>query len=271
MNDVQKVAFETLKNFVAVCEKMNLEFYLVNGSALGAKKYKGFIPWDDDIDVAMPRKDYEKFLQNAQDLLPEPYFVQNYRTDKDFPFLYSKIRNSETAFIESSVRNLDMNHGIYIDVFPLDGYSASAKFKKIKDICVKVLFWFSFCALEHKSSFKVNFRNSVLRLFGFHKRTDKALSLLEKLISDSSEAKFLCNYADRQRKGCILREWYGDGTPAEFEGIAVKIPEKFDDYLSYKYGDWHSDLPQNQQKSHHTAVVVDTEKSYREYTVNNKL
>ena len=67
MNDVQKVALETLKNFVAVCEKMNLEFYLVNGSALGAKKYKGFIPWDDDIDVAMPRKDYEKFLQIVQE------------------------------------------------------------------------------------------------------------------------------------------------------------------------------------------------------------
>ena len=228
MNDVQKVAYETLKSFVTVCNKLDLSFYLVNGSALGAKKYGGFIPWDDDVDVAMPRKDYEIFLEKAQDLLPENLFVQNYRTDPRFPFLYSKIRNSETAFIESSVRNLDMNHGMYIDVFPLDGYSDSVRFGRIKNICVKILFWFSFCALEHKASFKVNLRNAVLRFFGFHKRTGKALSTLERFVSDSREQTYLCNYADRQGKGCVLREWYGNGITVDFEGLTVKIPEKYD-------------------------------------------
>ena len=75
MNELQQREFEMLKLFVGICEKLDLKYYLVCGSALGAAKYQGFIPWDDDIDVAMPRNDYETFLQKAQDMLPEWCFL----------------------------------------------------------------------------------------------------------------------------------------------------------------------------------------------------
>ena len=79
MNDVQSVVFDILKQFLAICEKLNLRYYVVNGSALGAVKYKGFIKWDDDVDVAMPREDYQVFCEKAQELLPDNLFLQNYR------------------------------------------------------------------------------------------------------------------------------------------------------------------------------------------------
>lgn len=264
MNDVQKIAFESLNCFINVCNKLELRYFLVNGSALGAKKYDGFIPWDDDIDIAMPRKDYEKFLSNAQYLLPKHLFVQNYRTDREFPFLYSKIRNSQTAFIEESVRKLNINHGVYIDIFPIDGCNEKEKiFKKFK---LKILFWLSFCSLDDRSKTKIIIRNSILKFFGFDKKTDKALKQIEKLISNTDEKTvFCCNYADRQGKGKVLREWYGKGNCADFEGIDVIIPEKYDDYLTFKYGNWRMDLPEKEQKSHHKAFICDVDNSYKQY------
>ncbi len=266
MNGVQKVVFDSFICFVNICNKLNLEYYLVNGSALGAVKYGGFIPWDDDLDVAMPRKDYEIFLEKANEYLPENIFLQNYRTDNEFPHLYSKLRNSDTAFIENGVNHLDMNHGIYMDIFPLDAADKSFIDNKFNRLKIKLLFWFSFSSLKDTNSFKIRFRNSFLRLFGFHKRTAKALKKLDEFVSDSNpDSLYLCNFADRQGKGMLLREWYGNGSDCIFEGVTVKIPEKYNLYFSYKYGDWRSELTENEKKSHHTALVCDVNKSYKYY------
>ncbi len=267
MNEVQKVVFDLFKQFVRICDLYDLKYYLVNGSALGAKKYGGFIAWDDDLDVALPREDYEKFLSVAQQHLPKNIFIQNYRTDPAFPHMYSKLRNSDTTFIEESVRKLDMNHGIYMDIFPLDACPVeNGTASKIRSFRIKILHWFHFCALDDKSSFKVRARNFVLRAFGFHKRTAKYLQKLDNLVCDSSnDTEFICNYSDRQGKGHILREWYGEGTNAEFEGMQVVIPEKFDEYLTRKYGEWRNEPPESEQKSHHKAFICNTEKSYKEF------
>ena len=127
MNDLQQTEFKMLKCFVEICNKLNLKYYLVCGTALGAVKYKGFIPWDDDVDVALPREDYEIFCKEAQRLLPKEYFLQTYKTDKAYPSIFAKIRNSNTTYIEKTIAKLPINHGVYIDVFPLDGYPEDKK------------------------------------------------------------------------------------------------------------------------------------------------
>lgn len=102
MTDLQKKQLEMLRAVDKACEQLSLRYYLVCGSALGAVKYKGFIPWDDDLDIGMLRPDYEIFIENAQRLLPDNYFLQNYRTDPTFPQVFSKVRDSSTTFIEKS-------------------------------------------------------------------------------------------------------------------------------------------------------------------------
>lgn len=265
MNELQQKEVELLKVFVGLCEKHGLKYYLVCGSALGAVKYKGFIPWDDDIDVGMPREDYERFLTKAGEL-PKHLFLQNYRTDRFFPHVYSKLRDSNTTLIEKNMAHLKINHGIYIDIFPLDSYPEKdiKSFERKK----KILNWMHYCALNNKNSKKVAIRDWGFRLLGFHKRTQKVLARLDALISVGNKDKtdIWCNHGNWQGKlEYAPKAQYGEGTEAEFEGVKVIIPQRYDEYLTQKYGDWRSDLPADKQKTHHSVVICDTKKSYLEY------
>lgn len=268
MNEHQSEILELLKVFISVTKELNLRYYLVCGSALGAAKYKGFIPWDDDIDVGMPREDYDVFLQKAQQLLPEHLFLQNYKTDKRFPHVFSKLRNSNTTLIEKSIAHLNMNHGIYMDIFPIDGYpnddlAVKKLYRKKKALCRK-----HYCALKSNDNWKVIVRNFAYRCLGYHKRTHIALAKMEELITryPTYNSEKWCNYGNWQGVLEYAPKWhYGQGTQAEFEGVKVIIPEKYDEYLTQKYGDWRKDPPKNKQKSHHNIKVLDTKKSYIEY------
>jgi len=266
MNDLQKEVLSILCAFLKVCKELNLRYFVVNGSALGAVKYGGFIPWDDDVDVAMPRSDYEIFCAKAQELLPSHIFLQNYRTEKDFHLIYSKLRNSNTTFIEKSIAHLNINHGLYIDVFPLDGCPDDIKEKKALKRKLKLLSWKQFCALKGQREIKVILRNSFFRMLGYHRKTSYVLTQTEYLISGYGEnTSNWCNYGDRQGKCCVPRDYYGNGAEACFEGIAVTVPAKTDAYLTYKYGAWHLDPEESSKKTHHETVVCDLNTSYKEH------
>ena len=249
MNNLQKKVFELLQIFVGICEKWDIPYYLVCGSALGAVKYGGFIPWDDDIDVAMLREDYQRFLEVAPPELPQWCFLQNYRTDPVFPHTFSKLRNSNTTFIEEGVSHLPINHGIYLDIFPIDGHPTGRIEKLLFMLCKKGSDWIRFSVLEDNRNKKVRNRNKVLRFLGCHNKTAQAHQLLEKLYCrfPLEKSDLWCNYGNWQGELEYAPKWqYGNGTWAVFEGMRVRIPEQYDAYLTQKYGDWRSDPPLDQ-------------------------
>ena len=262
MTELQNVEFEILKAFIEVCNKLHLTYYLVCGSALGAAKYSGFIPWDDDVDVGMPRADYERFCLEGQAFLPKHLFIQTYQTDVRVPYIYCKIRNSKTTYIEKSVSDLEINHGVYIDVFPLDGYPKQAKSiasLERKKRMLKTLLIGAFLPNE-QYSLKARMVWAAERILGMHKHTQKVLRKLERLISqwgieDNWQGKL--EYAPKWH--------YGKGTMVKFEGLDVRIPENYDAYLTQKYGDWRADLPKEQQVGHHYYTVMDLNRPYTEY------
>lgn len=260
MNMLQKELLNMLEVYIGICEKLGLTYYLANGSVLGAEKYGGFISWDDDIDVAMPRGDYETFLLKAKEYLPTHLFLQNYKTDAKFPQIYSKIRNSNTTFIEKEVENLPINHGIYIDIFPLDSYPEKKLRKFILKYKWKILSWMQFCGFKENNGL----HHRLLRLLGYHKKTQKTLSYLEKTIRKPQSPKYFCDYGDRQKKGCLPKEVYGKGREGKFESLTVNLPEKTQEYLKYKYGEWEKDLEKEQQRSHHGVVVCDLKTPYKD-------
>lgn len=275
MNQLQKAELELLRAFINVCLKLNLRYYLVCGSALGAVKYNGFIPWDDDIDVALPRQDYTVFVERAQEYLPNSFFLQNYRTDPEFPCFYCKLRDSRTTFIESSIRHRRMNHGVYIDVFPLDGYPSDSrtaqKLERAKARLNLRLASANAFSKNQKLTTKVYFMAE--RLVGCHRRTDQYAKKLDDLLSSypAEESKLWCNHGNWQgAREYAPVEQYGKGIEAVFEGVSVRIPEKYDAYLTQKYGDWRADLPDEEKIGHHYFAVCDLTRPYTDYCDRKK-
>ncbi len=268
MNKLQQVEFEILKEFICICNELGLTYYLVCGSALGAAKYNGFIPWDDDIDVALPREEYDIFCHKAQSMLPDHLFLQNYTTDKSYPLIFSKIRHSGTTFVEKPYSKTNMNHGIYIDVFPLDGYPVDVKLQKKLEREKHRYNVARLCCLSIPRTWKTVLLVTFQKLCGIHKKPEKIVRRLEKYITrfptDSSEV--WCNHGNWQgRLEYASRDQYGNGVWTEFEGLRVRIPEKIDEYLTQKYGDWKSDPPQSEMIGHHYYHICDTKRSYIEY------
>ncbi len=120
LKKIQSCEIGILGQIDALCKKHGLEYFSIGGTTLGAVRHEGFIPWDDDIDIAMPRGDYEKFLEVAKKELPEGFTLQHYSTEPLTPFYFTKIRRDGTRFVEYYLRDLPIHHGVFVDIFPFD-------------------------------------------------------------------------------------------------------------------------------------------------------
>ena len=156
LENMHKIQLNMLIEFDKICRRNNIKYILDAGTLLGAVRHKGFIPWDDDIDVRMLRDDYEKFCVVANKELPETMFFQNYKNDKGYPWMYSKIRMKGTKAVRIGQDRLNMEEGIYMDIFPCDGVPDDNKKKKKHNIW-KLMppnrsnsFTIMFCIFLHK-------------------------------------------------------------------------------------------------------------------------
>ncbi|MCH5296321.1 MAG: LicD family protein [Ruminococcus sp.] len=266
MNELQKKEFEILECFVKICNALNLKYFLVCGSALGAVKYKGFIPWDDDVDVALFREDYEVFLCEAPKMLPNNFFLQNYKSDPEFPAIYSKLRNSDTTYIERSASNLNINHGIYIDVFPLDGYPKGRLKRAVFELRKKIYKSLLSASFLHDSKLK-KCLFLPFRAIGIHKKSNKIAESYEKMIIkySVSASDIVTNHGNWQGKlDYTDKKIFSNGRDAIFEGLHVIIPYQYNAYLEKKYGDYRKDPPLSQQVGHHYYTEIDCCHSFKE-------
>ena len=201
-------------------------------------------------------------------MLPKHLFVQNYHTDPQYPQLFTKIRNSNTTYIEKASAHLQINHGVYIDIFPLDGYPNEDAEQKKMEKRKRYYKFLSECSFDFERSYKAELVTNTLRLFQIQKRNTKILAKYEELISKykTDDSEMICNHGNWQgRREYAAKEQYGEGSVATFEGLNVRIPEKYDEYLTQKYGDWRTDLPEEQKRGHHYYEICDVSKSYMNY------
>lgn len=270
MTELQQIEKNILACALEIVDRLHLTYFLVCGSALGAVKYNGFIPWDDDIDIAMPRKDYTVFCEKAGELLPPYLFLQNCHTEKNFPYVFSKIRDSRTTYIEKGMAGLDINHGVYIDVFPLDGYPVELKEQRwLEKQKLKHQLVYLSCLQTHLS-WKVRMIVNAEKALGVPCRAAAYAKKFEKVISAYAPeaSEYWCNHGNWQGKlEYAPREQYGEGYWTTFEGLRVRVPERYDEYLTQKYGDWRADLPLEQQEGHHYAAVIDLHSPFCDYIV----
>lgn len=284
MNELQECQFRILKAFIEVCEKHNLTYFLVGGTALGAVRHKGFIPWDDDIDVGMPREDYEKYILLQKEYEGTPYFIQTYKSDPNFIYNYAKLRDSSTTFIENYYKDFQMNHGVWIDIFPIDGTPENTKddpkkFGKKVLWTWKQVYWQYLGCLRRKFSKRTFFKdlglNIVYGLFFWvnvghytNKRIDKRIKKYS-----YKDSEYLANWlGTNPKKEAMPRDVYdGEPSKATFEGMEVNLPHDYDRYLTLLYGDYMTPPPANKQEGHHHHAGLDLHKNYIEYRKEHRL
>lgn len=268
---LRRTEIDILLEFIRICDKLDIRYFIVQGTLLGAVRHKGFIPWDDDIDVGMLREDYEIFIREAQKLLPDDYFLQHLGSDPSYPHGFAKIRNRKTTFIETASKNINMNHGIYIDVFPFDYYPDN-KLKGIVYDIKKLLIRYRIRSVYYIPSDKTfSIQNIVRRLIGFVSRiayptVDKALIKQDELYKQYKSGKRVINNGSPWGKREIVDKRLVDCvTKLYFEGIEVCAPQGYDEYLTSVYGDYMELPPMEDRISHHYLSFLDFDKPYTYY------
>lgn len=261
---LKSIELSMLKEFIAICDKHKLRYFIVGGTLLGAIRHKGFIPWDDDIDVGMPRKDYNEFIKVAQNELSDGLFLQNGKTDTNFPLNFTKIRNSNTTFIESTMKNIDMNHGVYIDIFPLDGYKKSIFRKVMRKIYngkIGMVY-----GDKPKQTIKRKIKNLLINIFNKDYRTarDKLDLLYSKYDFDKRETvvNYCGSYGDRE---IVPRSIFEEDVKLSFEGLTVNAPKDYSKYLTLIYGNYMELPPIEERVVRHTTEIIDLDKPYVYY------
>ena len=245
---------------------MDLRYYILGGTLLGAVRHRGFIPWDDDIDVGMPRADYEKFLREGRKYLEESYFIQSFRTDPQFAVNFAKIRNSNTTFMETSLRGRRINHGAYIDIFPLDYYPDDPRAER--KLRRKNWFLSGRLAAGYFYSKKLPLASRLKHLVcrALCPSEARSLRLRDELFRSVTAGSRIVNHCGAWGdKEIIPAHWYGEGCELEFEGLKVKAPADWHNWLTQVYGDYMQLPPPEKRVGHHYCDVIDLDKPYTEY------
>ena len=248
-----------------VCEEHGLRYYIIAGTLLGAVRHKGFIPWDDDLDIGMPRKDYDQLMAHAQEWMPAPYEVVSYETDKTYPLPFAKVQDASTTLIERM--HLKYLGGIYIDVFPIDGVPSATSRVKTWLHYARYEYWKRVLYLIHRDPYKHGHGPSswipllCRKVYTMQSVQRKIRQLLLKY--DYEQSPLVADYDDG-RRGAMSKDVLGQPTPYDFEGETVLGVAQYDTYLSHKYGDYMT-IPDGDHQRQHNFHVLDFNKPYREH------
>lgn len=273
MNELQKKELDILKAFIAICKKNNLQYYAYGGTLIGAVRHKGFIPWDDDIDVLMPRKDYDRFIEIANQELPENMVIRTCDSFPTYNFLFSKIHDLNTTYIgKFESEFVDRISGVFIDVFPLDGIPKNPqKRKKHLKRCIYYLTMNDLIRPHHKrnNSFrqKIIFvlRKLLQTLFKFNFFSKKIEKLVKTVSYENSlEVMDVSSLSSGCYKYIFKREWFDESIELEFENILINAPSKYDLFLKQMYGDYMI-IPPIDQRDRHGVILADIDKPFSYY------
>lgn len=270
MGEINSVQYEIFKAFHFACIKLNLKYYLVHGSLLGALRHQGFFPMDDDIDVAMFRKDYDILVTKGQKYLGNRFFIQSNYSEKDYPLIFGKIRAHNTAFIQPVLNNCDVHKGIYIDIFPIDNYPTNKWKKKILKIKGYLYYGRIIGKLNfgRKKTIKTKIREFIYTLL--MPCWETARNKLCNLYSNVKPTGLVIVRGGKANEVGISSELFGEPVNIKFEDLESYAPNKTEKYLELIYGDFMNYEPmgkymvsENEVKI--SADIIDVNKSYKEY------
>lgn len=270
MTELQTELLNILKWFHVFCCQYDLKYYLLGGTMLGAARHQGFIPWDDDVDVGMPRKDYDQLRQMIKHVNNSRYRLETPESDAlDYNYCFSKLYDVRTTLVENT--KYKTKRGIYLDIFPLDGMGNTERESKRHFALIDAEFKF---VLARTTGIRKG-RNPMKNLAVVASRAipnavinDKALIRhIDKLCQsrDFNQCLYGGNpFGAWRYKEIMPRAIMGKPTLYPFENIEICGVEYPDEYLSRLYGDWRQLPPRENQITHHDYIMLDLHRSYLE-------
>lgn len=258
---LQLVELEILEEIDRICKKNNIDYFISGGTLLGAIRHKGFIPWDDDIDIAMSRKNYNKFTKACLKDLDEKYIIDNYKTNKKCCFSFTKIKKKGTLYVESRDYNTyDENSGIWVDVFPLDGVKKPmSKFhqrqRKIWEYITTLITIKNGSNYYKNSKLKKKIYGTLLKLVPIrlmHFILDKVLAF-----HDEDKVDFLCSFSTvyNIEKDTFEKSKLLPYEEINFEKKLVMGIKGYDYYLKKMYSDYMK-LPPKEKRVNHNPYLI---------------
>ena len=279
MKKVWAVELDLLNEFSRVCEILGIKWFVHAGTMLGAVRHHGFIPWDDDIDVVLPREDYDRLCEMGPSFFTHPFFFQNENTDQYFARNFTRLRRSDTTAILDNEKEFQypFNQGIFIDIFPMDHIPADVAernvyYGELSDLNKRSWLWRTMIhfyrpkigkGLVKRISFYLkHIYFKYLFKGGYRYYMEKHHKLITKYNGEETGwvGESIIDPLGRQ---LWRSEWVQEIKMVPFEMLNVPIPACYDECLTASFGsDWR--IPRR-APSFHGGVFFDTEKPYTEY------
>ena len=268
MTELQSKLLDMLKWYNIFCRDHGIKYYAVGGTLLGAVRHNGFIPWDDDIDLAMPRDDYEEFERLMENKIYNKYILETYKSiAKDYCYPYDKLYDTTTTLVEDY--RIPLRRGIFLDIFPLDG--AGNTEEESNAWCKKInrRYYFYLARMAAVSKRRQEYKNLAIH----------ASRMIPNLIVDNRKFRIKLNekckkfnLGNSKYAGNLLGNWgirevvpvevIGKPKEYKFEDISILGIEDYDTYLTHIYGNWRNLPPKDKRVSQHNYLHLDLESPF---------
>lgn len=264
--DVKAIEKDILQKLLSVCEKNKLRVFVDGGTLLGAVREKQFISYDDDIDVAMLREDYDKLMEIGPKCFDKPYFFQSAYTDKGYFRPHIQIRRTDTCgALAFELPYVEFNQGIFIDVFPYDGVPEDnfrGRFQWLEIGFYKKLMSMLYSPIPPENIVKRVIKG-VLKPLGKLIKRESCYKRFEKLCkkySLTSDKITLLSFNEKYRMRLLEKSWFDKTVYLPFDEMQVPCPCEYEKVLTAKFGDWKTPSGATM----HGDVIFDVNKSYKE-------
>ena len=255
IREIQQMELGIMEYIHEICQKIGVKYFLAYGSLIGAVRHKGFIPWDDDMDICMLREDYEKLQDYLISNPNERYEVMSYKNNLNYVYPFMKVQDNQTYLLEEDVR-IDSNMGIYVDIFPVDGYEDDSVFKDKMTRLIKKrqLSCYTFKGITNTKSLLNSLIRYISVIVFYFTNTNKYIRGIDELAKsrkvDDYELVDYLIYKD-MHKPVWKREWLEQTIMGVFEGKEFMIPKNYHEILTSDYGDYMQLPPVELRFSHH--------------------